>query len=118
MSGEMNDGKWYVPKDLGIVKATEEHGGTYYRLKDVDGKDKWIPAKMFKRKYQAVDEPFLGDDSMERVLNFYVGDAPKGVSDVEFKHFKEILKEFGKNLLGVVFGLGKVRKEDGDGQAD
>ena len=118
MSEKMKDGKWYVPKDLGIVKATEEQGGTYYRMKDVDGKDRWIPAEVFKRKYQAVDEPFLGDDSMERVLNFYVGDAPKGVSDVEFKHFKEILKEFGKNLLGVVFGLGKARKEDGDGQAD
>ena len=118
MSGEVNEGKWYVPKDLGIVKATEEQGGTYYRLKDVDGKDRWIPATVFIRKYRDIEEPFLGEESMERVLNFYVGDAPRGVSDVEFKHFKTILAEFGKNLMGVIFALGRARKENEDGQAD
>ena len=32
MSEKMKDGKWYVPRDLGIIKATEEQGGTYYRV--------------------------------------------------------------------------------------
>ena len=118
MSEKMKDGKWYVPRDLGIIKATEEQGGTYYRLKDVDGKDRWIPATVFIRKYRDIEEPFLGEESMERVLNFYVGDAPRGVSDVEFKHFKTILAEFGKNLMGVMFALGRARKENEDGQAD
>lgn len=118
MSGETNEGKWYVPRDLGVIKATEELGGTYYRVRGEDGKDKWIPAKVFKRKYKDIEEPFLGEESMERVLNFYVCDAPRGVSDVELKHFKDILAEFGKNLMGVIFALGRTRKEDEDGQAD
>lgn len=120
MSEKMKDGKWYVPRDLGIVKATEEQGGTYYRLKDVDGKDRWIPATVFIRKYMDIEEPFLGEESMERVLNFYVGDDPRGISDVLFKHFKTLLAEFGNNLMGVIFALGmaRKRKENEDGQAD
>ena len=117
MSGEVNEGKWYVPRDLGIIKATEEQGGTYYRLKDVDGKDRWIPATVFIRKYKDIEEPFLGEESMEHVLNHYVGDAPSGVSDVLFKHFKTMLAEFGMILMGVIFALGKARKENEDGQA-
>lgn len=120
MSCETNEGKWYVPKDLGIIKATEEQGGTYYRLKDVDGKDRWIPATVFIRKYMDIEEPFLGEEGMELALNFYVGDAPRGISDVLFKHFKTLLAEFGNNLMGVIFALGmaRKRKENEDGQAD
>lgn len=118
MSCETNDGKWYVPKDLGIIKATEEQGGTYYRLKDVDGKDRWIPAKVFIRKYMDIEEPFLGEEGMELALNFYVGDDPRGLSDVEFKHLKAILAAFGKNLIRFIFALGIARKKDEYGQAD
>ena len=114
MSEKMKEGKWYVPKDLGIVKATEEQGGTYYRYKGEDGKDKWIPADVFKRKYKPIDEPFLDDGKIMLVVNSSVGERPDGVGEEEFQHFKGVLAEFGKNLLHVVFALGQLRKEDGD----
>lgn len=116
MSGEVNEGKWYVPRDLGIIKATEELDGKYYRYKGEDGKDRWIPAKVFIRKYKDIEEVFLGEESMERVLNFYVGDAPRGASDVMFKHFKTMLAEFGEILMAVIFASGKAWKENEDGR--
>ena len=30
-SEKVREGKWYVPRDLGIIKATEELDGQYYR---------------------------------------------------------------------------------------
>lgn len=111
MSEKMKDGKWYVPKDLGIVKATEEQGGMYYRLKDVDGKDRWIPAKVFKRKYKPIDEHFIDDEKIKLSVDFCVCDRPDFVGEEEFQHFKEILAGFGKNLLYTLVTLEKLRKE-------
>ena len=107
MSGK--EGKWYVPHDLGIIKATEVQGGTYYRLKDVDGKDKWIPAKVFKRKYQDMDKAFIDNEKIKLVVDISVGERPDGVGDEEFQHFKGVLAEFGKNLLNAVFAIGQLR---------
>lgn len=111
MSGEMNEGKWYVPKDLGIVKATEEQGGTYYRYKGEDGKDKWIPADVFKRKYKPIDKHFIDDEKIKLSVDFCVCDRPDFVGEEKFQHFKEILAGFGKNLLYTLVALEKHRKE-------
>ena len=114
MSGKTNEGKWYVPKDLGIIKATEELDGQYFRYKGEDGKDRWMPAKVFKRKYQAMDEPFIDDEGIKLIVDSSVGERPDGVGEEEFQHFKGVLAEFGKNLLNTTLNLGLLRKEAND----
>lgn len=118
MSCETNEGKWYVPKDLGIVKATEEQGGTYYRVKGEDGKEKWIPAKVFKRKYQDMDKTFIDDVKIMLAVDFCVAKRPDSISEKEFEYFKKVLAHFGKNLMRAIFELVRVRKENEDVQAD
>ena len=111
MSEKMKDGKWYVPKDLGIVKATEELGGQYFRYKGEDGKDRWMPAKAFNRKFQDMDEVFIDNESIKLIVDISVGKRPDGVDEEKYQHFKEVLADFGKNLLNSMFALGRIRKE-------
>ena len=121
MSEKMKDGKWYVPKDLGIVKATEEQGGTYYRLKDVDGKDKWIPAKVFNEMFLPAAKSEIPERFADETAEWFfqrsfpkeeVDGFPKG--DVE--HFKGMLSDFARytsNRFLRALVISKMAEEDG-----
>ena len=118
MSEKMKDGKWYVPRDLGIIKATEEQGGTYYRVRGEDGKDKWIPAMVFKRKYQDMDKTFIDDGKIMLAVDICIAGRTDSISEKEFEYFKKVLAHFGKNFIGVIFAFVRERKKNEDGQAD
>ena len=101
MSEKMKDGKWYVPRDLGIIKATEEQGGTYYRVRGEDGKDKWIPAMVFNEMFlpaakSEIPERFA-DETAER---FFQRSFPKeevdGFPKGDVEHFKSMLSDFAR----------------------
>ena len=73
----------------------------YYRLKDVDGKDKWIPAKVFNEMFLPAAKSEIPERFADETAEWFfqrsfpkeeVDGFPKG--DVE--HFKSMLSDFAR----------------------
>lgn len=122
MSGEVNEGKWYVPRDLGIIKATEEQGGTYYRMKDVDGKDRWIPAKLFNEMFlpavnAAIPNDFVNEGVERFVKEFFPKEVIEDETEEDLAHFNRMLSNCVNYVSrGYLVALTHSNEMEGDGR--
>lgn len=122
MSGEKNEGKWYVPRDLGIIKATEELDGEYYCYKGEDGKDRWMPAEMFKERFLPVVNAAIPNDFVnENVEGFVKEFFPKKVIEEQTEEYMALYNRMLSHCVNYVsrsflIALTRSNEMEGDGR--